>query len=66
MGNQIFLEDLYSSTDVDESMEFDKKVFTLETNSIRPIVMYTKPLDDVTFFALNFPFMKYAAFTNYH
>ena len=63
MTTKVFLEDLYESLEIEEPLEFEKKIYNFETQSIRPYVIYTEPLDDASFYALNSPHIRFLAFT---
>lgn len=61
---KLYFDDLTALAGVDGLEEFEMKVFfKRETSSIRPSIMFQKPLDDINFYALNFPYIKVAYFS---
>lgn len=57
--SKMYLEELVEAAEVDGEDSLDALVFSRVTSSIRPVLYYSKPLDDVTYCTFNLPHMKF-------
>jgi hypothetical protein len=57
--SRVYLEELTEAAEADSEETLDALVFSRNTHSIRPVLYYSKPLDDVMYCTLNLPHMKF-------